>query len=345
MLTCCIDWLTFVIKLDISKTDVNYINDLVDDLQNYILPKNSTRDACNLGWIVGHGRYGYQRSYSYNGIEILFDGNCSICVNITGSGCRTYEDIHGKFDSLLGICVINKYKVTRLDLAVDDRDPDAGLLNIVEIYRLSDMFEPDKCFVTGEFQSINRIQGTSGCTCYYGSNASDRRVKIYDKAAEQKLLCEKWVRVELTLRNGFAFSAIEKIHRGALAGDLFCDVVGSYLSFLTVPDSSFDRSHIARDSKDYICLWWSEFLSNAKGLILTGSTKKVKTVAGLKNYIENQVPRSLALYQKLYGSAAVAQIIADGSRRLNLDDKRILADNLHLEMHPVLKAVMTKIDA
>jgi len=226
MLNCVIDWLTFTKFLGTM-----YENEEVDLLMEMLVPSGTNIS----GWQHSAGRFGYKQMMTYDGIEIMFDGNKSICVNITGSGCRTYESIHGSFDNLIFEIVYNKYRVTRLDLAVDDRGTKT-MLDIDKIYKLSDMlYRGDKlnktCRVWGEFRSINRIQGTDGTTLYYGSNSSEKRVKIYDKAAEQKIEDEKWIRVELTLKNDYAFKALDIINAGVPAGEVFSGVVRNYLFF------------------------------------------------------------------------------------------------------------------
>lgn len=226
MLNCVIDWLTFT-----KQIDQQIETEIVDQILEMLVPVERNFK----GWQYSSGRYGYQQMMSYDGIEVMFSGNRSICVNITGSGCRTYESIHGSFDGLILEIVYNHYKVTRLDLAVDDRG-NKTLLNIDKIYKMSallhknDKLNPD-AKIWGEFRTVSRIQGSDGTTLYYGSNSSEKRVKIYDKAAEQKIENVKWIRVELTLKNDYAFQALDNINSGIPPGTVFSQVMRNYLFF------------------------------------------------------------------------------------------------------------------
>jgi DNA relaxase NicK len=220
----CIDWLTFTKKLSLLDDEL----ESVEKMKNYILPNSSNIIE---SWKLERGRFGYTKMWTLEGIEIMFEGNNSICVNMTGKGCRTFEIIHNSFDGLILEIVRNKYKVTRLDLAVDDKEK---ALDIKRIFNMSEI--PivngelnNKCKCWGEFRTVNRIMGTQGTTIYYGSNESEKRIKIYDKAMEQKLTNQHWIRVELTLRNNSAFMALDLMNTGIPAGKVFAGAVRKYL--------------------------------------------------------------------------------------------------------------------
>jgi len=236
MLNCCIDWLTFTMKYSKNQDMcITFENEIVEKIQHMLVPEGLEYTRASEGWALGHGRFGYKSMFSYEGMEIMFNGNSSICVNITGQGCRAYETFHGSFDNLIYEIVYNKYDVTRLDLAVDDRG-EKTILDIKRIYKMSEMMSvrgdrnPDSK-IWGEFRTLNRIQGTDGTTIYYGSNNADKRVKIYDKAAEQKMDDENWIRVELTLKNEYAFQALKLIDASVPAGTVFAGVMRNYLFF------------------------------------------------------------------------------------------------------------------
>lgn len=66
-------------------------------------------------------------------------------------------------------------------------------------------FQRGKYIGTAKAPEIDDRRLTSGgYTVYYGTPQSDKRVRIYDKAAEQDLLLEAWTRVEAQIRKPYA---------------------------------------------------------------------------------------------------------------------------------------------
>lgn len=59
---------------------------------------------------------------------------------------------------------------------------------------------------------------------------------------------------------------------------------------------------------------------------LKASTKKVKTLNTVKSYMEIQVPRNIALYHAIYGTAGLMQLIEEGKERFKTDDRNILSE-------------------
>jgi len=71
-------------------------------------------------------------------------------------------------------------------------------------------------------------------------------------------------------------------------------------------------------------------LKQAEPLKLKASTKKVKTLNTVTSYMEVQVPRNIALYHDLYGTAKLMQLVTEGKDRYKTDDRRILEDNIRI---------------
>lgn len=229
-MNCCIDWLTFTLSVKNSPVDDAF------ELASEIIPDIAFNDD---GWQLGNGRYMFDKKFAYQGIEILFDGKKKsgldgyICLNITGQGCRTWEEKQGDIMELLRYVDKNAYNVSRIDLAVDDREQ---LLDIDLIYKLSGVRVDRRgklnhdCYWWGNSRVNSRTQGTDGCTCYYGAPSSDIRIRIYDKAAEQKI-SEPWVRVEVVVRAEKAGQVVRDIIRDNEPGKLFTGILRNQLFF------------------------------------------------------------------------------------------------------------------
>jgi len=84
---------------------------------------------------------------------------------------------------------------SRLDFAIDVMGDGKAL-------DTRDEYEAERCVTA--FRSsplvIANIDESSG-TCYFGSRNSDRFIRIYDKAAQQKIMNCSWTRIELVLKN------------------------------------------------------------------------------------------------------------------------------------------------
>ena len=228
---CCVDWLTFSKKCE----EVTWI-EAIKETENFL----PGVEFGELGWKESNGRYMFDNKLSYEGCEILYNGNPKagiqdlLCFNLTGKGCRTYETYNkGDIMSLLKKASVEGYKVSRLDLAVDDRE---GVLDIDQMYKLSAMrydkqgHLSDNCYWWGKTKVNSRQQGSDGCTMYFGSPTSDIRIRIYDKAAEQGI-DGHWVRVEVVLRKEKAQVALEQIIADNQPGKIFASILRQQLFF------------------------------------------------------------------------------------------------------------------
>jgi len=110
-------------------------------------------------------------------------------VNIGGKALQTLRD-EGMLDKdILKHLTENDYNISRLDYALDSADPSA---NIRELYEMSlDKAKHQTMYVEGN---------KGGETLYIGAPSSARRIRIYDKAAELKILSKAITRVELQQR-------------------------------------------------------------------------------------------------------------------------------------------------
>lgn len=97
----------------------------------------------------------------------------------------------------------HNHKVTRIDLAVD-------VFGEMPVSKAVKLYEGGEC-VTGlrtgnEIRGINKV----GATLYLGARGGAKMIRIYDKAAEQKVN-GNWTRVELEARKGGASKVVSNL--------------------------------------------------------------------------------------------------------------------------------------
>lgn len=247
-MNCCVDWLTFTIEKTklwdsiLMDTRIDQLKETLETGPIFKLCQKLMPElpfVAEIGWTYGPGRYSFKHRQYYQGIEVIYGGTEGqgtsdlICINITGQGCRTYESYHGNFDMLLSWAFDHAKHVTRLDLAVDDKE---GTLDIDRIYKMSGTRydrkgqENPSCKWWGSFKTVTRTQGDNGTTIYFGSEASKVRIRIYDKAAEQGIEGH-WIRTEVVLRDEKSRDAIGHILETGEAGKVFASILKSTLLF------------------------------------------------------------------------------------------------------------------
>lgn len=117
-------------------------------------------------------------------------------VQFTGSELETVRMSVGITDAhmLQHLCAVCNH-ITRLDYAVDVMDSQARVGDILEAWRAGGLKTRYQTV-----QHFKTLTGSRGETVYFGSVKSAQRIRIYDKAAELKLLKKAWLRVELQTR-------------------------------------------------------------------------------------------------------------------------------------------------
>ncbi len=220
---------------------------------------------------------GYAHRYYCEGISIMYGGHddsMGCCVNISGSGCRFFEE-SSKYDwkELISLLVSSdSFHVTRLDVAYDDY---TGVLDLSVLRSFVD---------SGSFVSRCRswsvTYGSTGTTLYFGSRKSDFMIRIYDKWAEQHKQGEgHWVRLEMQMRDKHATEYLKK-SLSMPAGELFCGVLFNYLRFVDLDDSNKSRCSVAS--------FWRIFCDGVKRIRLWTKRGIVVTIDKLADYVVRQ---------------------------------------------------------
>lgn len=184
--------------------------------------------------ITNDGRYGYTARYGIDDSYCVYyhhakpDANKT--VQISGRGIAMLRSTNGVTDDEL----ITRYlidKPTRIDYAIDLLDSGAS---IADLYQ---SIEDGTTKIGGRKSSWikSRDGNIDGYTVYVGSYASDRFIRIYDKAAQLKLLADI-IRVELVVKGKRAPSMLANMHShspyGAASADIRAMIPDTPISWL-----------------------------------------------------------------------------------------------------------------
>jgi len=180
-------------------------------------------------WQLINSYYGCAACYYYEGIKIHISEEMMI-LDCSGKGCRTLEsDFSWKWEEKIlgwkeGI-KDRKIHIARLDVACDLKDSDN-----ITMEKMSKSIRQKRYTCKSGYYDL--VTGSSGETIYLGSPKSDRRLRIYDKAKEQKLDDIKWIRFEFQLRNDNATSFLLNYYEQLHIGNTYYGVMSDYLDFI-----------------------------------------------------------------------------------------------------------------
>lgn len=298
-----IDYLTFVSKCDSERSIIKLLG-----LDNLEFEEYNT------------GFYGYQKSLRYdNNIIILYGGHSywsdkddkmitdnNICFQMSGNGCRTFEDVSDiSFMDLFEYLYDNKedYNITRLDIAYDDFE---NLLDINVLFQ--DMIAQNYSSRTRFYEFCG---GSNGLSLYFGSPDSEFRLRIYDKASEQKIFDgQHWVRVEMQLRKDRAISAVDYINSGLCIDEVYFNILNNYLRFVTpCGDKNKSRWKTAP--------YWEKFLKYHDKISLYVEPGNDYNSLKLMYYVEKQCAPSLATYCANFGLLSLLKLVFNKSQEIH----------------------------
>lgn len=277
----------------------------------------------NSPWeLLDHGANGYRQAYFFGSISIWFDGQPGMgcCVNMSGQGCRSFEE-HGSGDyhSLFQMVIDNpeRFHITRVDIAFDDH---SGILDIEQIAQDTE----DRLFVS-RFRR-ERIEkdfkdGRPGLTVYHGSKKSDVMIRIYDKAAERGLPeTQHWIRIEMQLRDD---RALQFVSQQISIGVLFRGVLLNYVRYVDDPgnDSNCSRWPL----KDY----WQQLVDEVERIQIFVKPGVEYNVSQLDHFVFDQAASALHCAVKLYGATYVVQRVLDKDISENKKYMRLLSEFGH----------------
>ncbi|MNJ26032.1 Replication initiation factor [compost metagenome] len=282
---------------------------------------------------MDRGNFGYRKQYRFGHIALYYDGNpgMGVHVELSGQGCREFEklttngwDYFFQYIRLYG-------HFTRLDVAIDDFKGYFTIGQVVDNVRKGLCSSRFKKAITIESNLI--ADGSSaGQTVYFGSPSSRIKVRFYDKLNERiqagkeiEAGLEFWNRTELELRDERADLMAEEILNADCLGDTITAVLKNYINFKRKgTDSNKSRWDDAN--------WWQIFLGDVEKLRLTHVAPD-RTVTRIKNWIERQTPRSLAVLFRALGEDYyyLQELIEKGLEQLTDQDEAIISAYIEMQ--------------
>lgn len=235
------------------------------------------------------GRYGWQNRMYYQGISVLYGGSREdICLELSGTGCRMVEEMSGNTFDWFGFLHsfefdirVGDVNISRLDIAGDDHE---GILN----YRRMAMHCRRRRYICKA--RWNMWSDGAEQAIYFGSPASDRRLRIYNKALERELTGEHWIRAEMQMRNKNALSFLLNWFREKDIGGCYAGVLRDFLRFTeTAPEQN---NHQRCDT----CAWWNKFIGGIGKCPQLYIDSKPYTLFHVQRFLERQASSSLKLW-------------------------------------------------
>lgn len=241
------------------------------------------------------GMYGYAYSAWYDGIVYAWGGAETIYIQMSGTGCRTWETTHPgltweKWIKYLQTTYATLH-ISRLDIACDT----FGLLklrNMQAFTRAGNYISRWKTFLIQE--------GSNEMAVIWGSSKSDFRLRIYDKTlerqkkggAEPDKIPQGWVRCEFQLRNDAAASFVRSWQACGSIGQTFMGIMRNQLLYVMAYDGkNRDRATPAP--------WWDKLLGDAEQIHMAYDAGKDYNFDSLKKYIFHQAGSSIKAYLQI----------------------------------------------
>lgn len=274
------------------------------------------------------GKYGYPFQLKNGYISIYYSDKVShIHLEISGQGCRYYESKNiYDWSTLLGLILMLKVNITRLDLALDDFK---GYFKIRKLYKKLEQGHARSKFKEYRFMTKGKIgtEEITGDTIYLGDPTSRLMVRIYDKykqlISKKKEIDPKitfWNRTELQLRNERAEAAALRIAESShTIGDLIAGTLKNYINFIDPHETDSNKSRWK------VSQFWDKFLGDVEPVKLT-QVAPDKTIEQVKTWFEKSITPSLATLLEAfnYDTVMLKEWLKDGKERMSERNKDML---------------------
>ncbi len=317
-----IDWLTFSIKNTENPAQV---------IQKYLgLDPALFQEA-------PYGLMGYQRVLRFGDIQVLYDPreneyfrDMGVCVSMSGNGCRAFEtmsrltikgakDKQGTastaFPTLFQLLAAEpSANISRIDIACDDRE---GYLSMDDIVGKVQGNEINSRMMKRTLYLGYDGTDRSGTTAYLGAASSSFRVRIYNKALEQREPGH-WIRVELVMRSENANAFVEQMTFSENVGKLAAQVINDKFSFIIRDDTNITRCTV--------CPWWQAFVDELESVRLVARETVQHCVEHIASWVEAQVGPSLAILFQTMGFPKIFELAVEANSRLSDKQRFLIAD-------------------
>lgn len=275
-----------------------------------------------------NGMNGYRSRKYFGGISIHYDGAYGSYLEMSGKGCRMYEELHkgenfNWYDFSYDILNYDKLlNITRVDVAFDDF---TGILDMPTI--MADVRA--KNWVS-RFTSYEIRESHKGLSVYVGSQKSDCFVRFYDKAQEQGVDYH-WTRLEFQLRNENARGFLKKYLLNEDISEVFLGVLVNYLRFV-VPSSDSNKSRWVLT--DY----WKNLVGDVSRIRLLETLGADYSYEQLTSFVINQAGGAIQTLIKILGADDFLEMV--GNRDRPISPKHLSV----LDSHNVLQAKISVCD-
>lgn len=263
-----------------------------------------------------YGLLFYSKCLDFCGIKVCYDPlegtdmyDMGICVSMSGSACREFECYYD-FEHLFADLVQDEtIHFSRIDIACDDKSEILDFDDMIDASfsgRLNSRIKNRSLVVSSEGS------GVFARTLYIGSEKSDLRFRIYDKAA-QLGQSDPWLRFEVVLKGSYSECFPFYLESFACIGDLVSTLISQKLRFIDRDDGNISRC----SSKPY----WLAFLSNLYSVHLSFAPERVHCLERISDWVEFQMAPTLSMLYDVFGISHLINLcIAGRDRRSSVQD-------------------------
>lgn len=297
-----LDWLEFTVK-NISPV-IAIRSYLGDDPELYVLAER--------------GMLGYSDLLQRGSVRVLYtterpDRGTKIILSSSA-----LDELGRDAIDIIRAVVADGGTFARIDLAMDDR------LEILDLEIIENAVHSGECVSHfSRFRPFDEFDLKKKCRTghglYFGSRASGRMIRIYDKRLERIHRFGEpdpghWIRVELECHKRSALAVVMRL----LNDGIMCvpNIIRGALDFR---DPETDSNTSRREP----VLWWSTFFDGAQA-VRTGLKKAAVTMADRAVWLARQVRRSLAMLLCAYGPENFRNFLSDGIIDLEQRDIEVL---------------------
>ncbi|NCB42936.1 MAG: hypothetical protein EOM59_09985 [Clostridia bacterium] len=300
-----IDWLSFTIRFN-GVTPSKIFEQVLSILE-----------LKDIKWELLKGMYGYRDRYYFNGISVHVNNTefDSAWIEMSGQGCRAFEDFaKTNWDDLISLIVSDiDITVNRLDIAYDDME---GILDINEIcqHTMQENF-------TSRWRKYEVIISNGGNSVIHGSRKSDMLLRIYDKAAEQKLTeGQHWIRAEMQMRSDNAAGFLRALYLKEFdLGYMFSGCLLNYLRYyLPGNDSHENRLKTAE--------FWDRFIGDVEKIRILSTPGVDYTFEDLSHYVIDMAGNAAKTYLEIVGDDEFLKQLKERQYRKNEKYRRLRED-------------------
>ena len=235
--------------------------------------------------------YGYQKSCSSNGITVLYnntDGTNEQGVHciLSGKAIKAYNKINSITALLNRVKKYETAKFKRIDLTLDVVN--ANMLDFIKNNILEEKYKTryKKYTIIQEF-STKTAEKTAE-TVYFGSRKSENMIRIYDKAAEQKIEADI-CRIEIELKKNSAHKVALDINREKDLQVITNGILKNNLNFL-------EEARKKNTARNHISEKWKTVIDYDATAIYRSATEKEETSLTAKaDWLYKQISRTYAM--------------------------------------------------